>query len=295
MLKETVEKTDEMGSWQATLELWRRPSLAKGRVHRSPLALQLAVAIWPIDFLSTTLLQAHFSTDVAQVSSLTFVSTNFVASLIGMMIVEKCGRRKLLIGAGIANTLCLVAYMISDRLAFHAHTSFKYGCIASLVAFAFTYGFGLGGIAYIISSEIAPQRFRSLVQSVVFFVNTVSNFLFSFASLPLYRLIDVWSFLPLFIIPSCLSLVYLYFNMPETRNREIHEIVEQMSTGSRSPTSSHLSTSSDNSVSVKTLDSAETLSTDESEEKPAAQYSSNLRLAQELEAGKELDGKKEVV
>lgn len=59
-------------------------------------------------------------------------------------------------------------------------------------------------------------------------MNTVIIFAFSFVTLPLYRLIDVWAFIPLFIIPSTLSLIYLAMEMPETRGREIHEIVEQL-------------------------------------------------------------------
>ncbi|PIO67222.1 hypothetical protein TELCIR_11038 [Teladorsagia circumcincta] len=37
-----------------------------------------------------------------------------------------------------------------------------------------------------------------------------------------------WAFIPLFIIPSTFSLIYLYFNMPETVGREVHEIVEEL-------------------------------------------------------------------
>jgi len=44
----------------------------------------------------------------------------------------------------------------------------------------------------------------------------------------LYELISAYSFIPLFIVPSLLCLVYLYRELPETKNREIHEIVAQL-------------------------------------------------------------------
>lgn len=56
-------------------------------------------------------------------------------------------------------------------------------------------------------------------------INLVINFCISFSLFPLYRLIDIWAFVPLFIIPASIALIYLYAEMPETRGREIYEIV----------------------------------------------------------------------
>lgn len=35
-------------------------------------------------------------------------------------------------------------------------------------------------------------------------------------------------FIPFFIIPDFICVAYLYSYLPETRNREIHEIVEEL-------------------------------------------------------------------
>lgn len=135
-------------------------------------------------------------------------------SLTGMFFIERVGRRPLLLGFGVANILTLIAYVVFDRLTYYVSHDFRYGCAGSLLAYGITYGFALGPIAFFLSSELVPQRFRSLVQSLVFAVNTITSFVVSFATLPLYRWIDVWAFIPLFVIPSSLSLIYLYFNMP---------------------------------------------------------------------------------
>ncbi|KAI3420853.1 hypothetical protein GPALN_014472 [Globodera pallida] len=153
----------------------------------------------------------------------------------------------MLIFCGAANTLCLCAYIVFDRMTtegsiLYTNNHFKYGCVASLVAYGITYGVALGPIAFFITSELVPQRFRSLVQSIVFCINTVINFIFSFITLPLYELIDVWSFIPLFIIPSFVSIWYLVRELPETKGREIHEIVEQLKKRSRRSSSSEVTT-----------------------------------------------------
>jgi MFS family permease len=231
--------------------------------------------MWPITYVSTDLLEAHFSPALAQMSSFTVITINFISSIIGMFFIERYGRRPLLLGFGVANTLTLVSYVVFDRLTALVNEDFRYGCILSLVSYGITYGFALGPIAFFITAELIPQHFRSMIQSIVFAINTTLNFLFSFATLPLYRMINIWAFIPLFIIPSALSLIYLYFEMPETRGREIYEIVKELS--SRKSSANDL----EPTQSTKT-DTEDTLSTDTDEEDQPLNLTKNLCLAAEM-------------
>lgn len=52
--------------------------------------------------------------------------------------------------------------------------------------------------------------------------------LLTFAVLPLYNLIDSWSLLPLFVLPGYLCLFYLYKRLPETKGRDIQEVIEEL-------------------------------------------------------------------
>nr|CAD2145494.1 unnamed protein product [Meloidogyne enterolobii] len=222
---------------KALIQILKQPHLRKAFIIGT-LSLQIIVGIWPIIYISTDLLEAHFDANASQYSSFAFICANFVASVIGTCSVEKFGRRPMLIWCGIANTLCLCSYILFDRMTsqksiFFVNPQFKYGCVFSLIAYGITYGAALGPIAFFITSELVPQRFRSLVQSIVFMTNTIINFVFSFITLPLYEIIDVWSFIPLFIIPSIISICYLIKELPETKGREIHEIVEQLKKGTK--------------------------------------------------------------
>ncbi|KAH7717212.1 Protein F14E5.1 [Aphelenchoides avenae] len=230
VLREMMKESDDrigLPLSHALREVIRQPYLRKATTI-GILSLQIVVGIWPIIFISTDLLEAHFEAEMAQWSSFAFITANFFASLVGMCVVEKCGRRPLLIWCGIANTVCLAAYVFFDRMAEWYAKDFRYGCVAALVLYGVTYGAALGPIAFFITSELVPQRFRSLVQSIVFAFNTTVNFAFSFVTLPLYRWIGVWAFIPLFIVPSTLAIAYLIWQMPETKGREIHEIVGQL-------------------------------------------------------------------
>ncbi|KAK5986021.1 Solute carrier family 2 facilitated glucose transporter member 3 [Trichostrongylus colubriformis] len=229
MLLEIDDKPDKKPSiLSSAITVLREPHL------RTPffigcLCLQVVIGIWSIIYLSTDMLMVHFSPQIAQIASLLFILSNFIAGMGGMFIIERFGRRTLVLRLGILNTISLALYVLFDQLT-AIYNPFKWGTIIALMLFGITYGVGLGPIAFFITSELVNQQHRSLVQSMVFAVNTIANFAFTFATLPAYTAIQSWSFIPLFIIPSTFSLIYLYFNMPETVGREVHEIVEELMT-----------------------------------------------------------------
>jgi Sugar (and other) transporter len=59
--------------------------------------LQLLVGSWAIILVSTVILEAHFNASGAQLASLAFSTANLIASVIGMNVVEKFGRRPMLL------------------------------------------------------------------------------------------------------------------------------------------------------------------------------------------------------
>nr|CAD2196236.1 unnamed protein product [Meloidogyne enterolobii] len=86
----------------------------------------------------------------------------------------------------------------------------------------------LGTIPFYIVGELFPQNFRSTGQSAVNLFFFLSAFIIYTLTLPLYASIGVWCFLPLFIIPQIFCLTILWIFLPETRGREVHEIVDDL-------------------------------------------------------------------
>ncbi|PAV89886.1 hypothetical protein WR25_15208 [Diploscapter pachys] len=222
-----IEDADEKEPiWHSVITVIKTPVLRLAFIIGC-LATQTIVPSWPLLYLSTDILSVHFPEDEAQYISLGFIGANFIAGICGLVIIEKIGRRPLLLTMGSINTLSIIFYVIFDRLAF-SEPNFKWGTVASLILFGVTYGVALGPIAFFITSELVVQKYRSVVQSMVFAVNTVVNFTFSFVTLPLFDQFTSISFIFIFVCPSILSLIYLYFKMPETLGREIHEVVEEL-------------------------------------------------------------------
>lgn len=48
------------------------------------------------------------------------------------------------------------------------------------------------------------------------------------AVMPLFAMIGELTFVVLYIVPNALALLYLYKRLPETRGREIHQIIAEL-------------------------------------------------------------------
>ena len=137
ILKECDEKID-MPIWKALKEVLVQPHLRKALILGTT-SLQLVVGIWPILYLSTDILETHFSNEMAQYCSFAFIICDFIASILGTFYVDKYGRRPMMLGFGILNTICLISYLVFDRLA-AINGNYRYGCVVSLIAYGITYG-----------------------------------------------------------------------------------------------------------------------------------------------------------
>ncbi|CEF59817.1 General substrate transporter family and Major facilitator superfamily domain, general substrate transporter and Major facilitator superfamily domain-containing protein [Strongyloides ratti] len=235
-------------------EVFKTPNLLKAYII-GILALQIIVGIWPIIYLSTDFLSVHFDNLTAQYYSFGLTLACFFANLPGLLIIDRYGRRPLFLITAIINIISLIFYIISDRLSLNGYSYMKYGCVGSLFTFGISYGIALGPIAYFITSEMVPQRSRAVVQSMVFSTNTILNCIFSEITYPLYKLIEVYCFIPLFIIPSIFAAIYLSKNLPETRGKEIYQIVNEMTKNSQSyGSTNNISITSENSIKLSKKD-----------------------------------------
>ncbi|KIH66180.1 hypothetical protein ANCDUO_03491 [Ancylostoma duodenale] len=137
------------------------------------------------------------------------------------------GRRTILLSFTVVDNILLVLYVACAELS-PLVNGFKYGCLVLLVAYAFVYGSGVGPISWFISSELVPQKYRSITQSTCYSLNTIIVVILTFSILPLYSVVGTYAFLILYTIPSTISIFILYFYLPETKGREIHEIVAEL-------------------------------------------------------------------
>ena len=139
----------------------------------------------------------------------------------------RCPRRRLMISLCSGINAALILYVVLQSLNKLIDET-KYGCLVCFLIYGLAYGCGVGSLSCIMSSELVPQRHRSRVQSVVCSIYTVLLVITTFTVLPLYDKINSYAFVILYIVPNTFSIYYLYRYLPETRDREIYEIVDEL-------------------------------------------------------------------
>lgn len=102
-------------------------------------------------------------------------------------------------------------------------------------AYTLCYGLGFGTVSYFIGTEFCDIEYRSTVFSVCYSLNNIVVTLTSMQAIWAFKKFGPIAFVPLFVIPCALALFYLYVQLPETRNRDIADIVEELRSQKKKP------------------------------------------------------------
>jgi sugar porter (SP) family MFS transporter len=151
---------------------------------------------------------------------------NLVSTMIALLLIDRVGRRPLLLcgTAGIALSLVLTAYGFNANDGAMDPTL----VLAGLLGFVGCFAFSLGPGMWVLFSEIFPNRVRGLAISCVGFVNSsvcvVVQFLFPWQ---METHGGARTFL-LYASFACIGFVLLVKRLPETRGRSLEELEESL-------------------------------------------------------------------
>uniref|UniRef100_A0AC34Q4J4 Major facilitator superfamily (MFS) profile domain-containing protein n=1 Tax=Panagrolaimus sp. JU765 TaxID=591449 RepID=A0AC34Q4J4_9BILA len=159
-------------------------------------------------------------------AGLSFVS--LLAALGSSLVVERIGRRPLLLFANCGILLCNL--FISALLIAHDHHSFPLLSASLIICIAFFLTFfalGPGPVCYFITSELNDQKSRSAAQSWTSLTQMASRSILLAGFLPLKMAVGSGvAYMILFIAPITSVIIFLYFNLPETKNRDQKEVIK---------------------------------------------------------------------
>jgi sugar porter (SP) family MFS transporter len=183
-----------------------------------------------IYFAPTILNSVGISTSNAILASLPVGIINVVMTVVAIMVIDRVGRRPLLLGslAGMVVSLVLLGltFEISSLgSAVHALT------VLFLVTYVASFAIGLGPVFWLLISEIYPLRVRGEAMSVASSFNWLANFAVGLTFLNLVDAIGQAGTFWLYAAIGVLAILFTAAFVPETKGRTLEEIEEDRPRG----------------------------------------------------------------
>jgi major inositol transporter-like SP family MFS transporter len=230
---EAVDNEDQAahrGRWRDMFQGWVRPMVIIGILvafFANGCGINLIV------YFAPQLLQS-----VGMGSSASLLATvglgvvNVVFTVVGMALVDRVGRRPMLLVGAIGMTVSLGALAV--LLAFPVNGSTAVLSVICLAVYIVVYAVSPGLVAYVVISEIFPLHVRAKATAAATFAIFATNLLIGVFSLPLLETIGATATLSIFTV-VCATFIVFCLRMPETKGRTLEELEEHFRTGSALP------------------------------------------------------------
>lgn len=190
---------------------------------------QQFVGINVIFYYSTTLWKAvGFDESNSLLISVITSVTNVVVTLIAIWLVDRVGRKPILLTGSVLMTLSLatmaLAFAFAENVDGEPTLPGAWGPIALIAANLFVVGFGAswGPLVWVLLGEIFPSRIRGKALGVAAAAQWVANFLITVS----FPAMSAWS-LPLtygmYALFAALSFAYVAWRVPETKGMELEQ------------------------------------------------------------------------
>lgn len=190
--------------------------------------LTLSLPFYPVLQSSTLFFtKVNIPSQIAEMSSTILMLLLTVSSIIGTLFVDRFPRRLLLFTFGTVSTFFLLLFSVAAALG-NKIWWMKYASLGAMGIYITIYAMVVGPMTWFMGPELVTQKHRATVFCFCFAVCNILIAVTNFASIPLYEHVGPLTFIPLYVLPCTVALIYLFFYLPETRNRESHRIVASM-------------------------------------------------------------------
>jgi len=155
---------------------------------------------------------------------------NVVLTLVAMQLIDRVGRRPLLLVSLAGMTLSLFVLGMAFAL---PRLSGLLGWIAvsSLMLYVGSFAVGLGPVFWLVLSEIYPLRIRGRAMSVGTVANWSANLVVAVSFLTLTQVLGKSTTFWLYALISIGAWLFAFFLVPETKGRTLEEIEAHWRTG----------------------------------------------------------------
>jgi len=233
---EVHDEMDEMRQEQASMKLVPKVTL-KEMITNSSLRQPLIIAMMMMlaqqlsgincaIFYSTDIFEkAGLNDEASQGATLGMGSMNVLMTIVSLILIEKAGRKTLML-VGLSSMLVMTTLLLVSLLTYTSVPAMSYLAIVAVILFVVGFATGPGSIPWFFVTELFAQSGRPTATSIAVTVNWSANFLVGLAFVPLQRIMEAYVFIIFMVIQLCF-IIYVYFFVPETKNRTIEDITAQ--------------------------------------------------------------------
>ncbi|WP_459191723.1 sugar porter family MFS transporter [Halosimplex sp. J119] len=219
-IEETVEKQSDTGL-RDLLAPWLRPALVVGL---GLAVFQQITGINAVIYYAPTILESTGFGGVTSILATVGIGTiNVVMTVVAIALVDRVGRRKLLL-VGVGGMVATLAVL--GTVFYLPGFGGALGIVAtiSLMLFVSFFAIGLGPVFWLLISEIYPLSVRGSAMGVVTVANWLANLLVSLLFPVLTDNIGTPTTFWLFGLCSLVGLVFVHRFVPETKGRTLEAI-----------------------------------------------------------------------
>ncbi|STY34773.1 sugar porter family MFS transporter [Listeria fleischmannii] len=175
-------------------------------------------------YYGTTILQeSGFASSAALIANVANGFVSVLAVIIGISIMHKVDRRKLILTGITCTTLCMFLITVA-QFAFPTAAFLPYLVIILTVLFIGFFQGCIGPITWLLLSEIFPQKVRGLGMGISTFFLWIANCLVALVFPILLAAVGLAFTFLIFTIFNILSYIFTYKYAPETRGKTLEEI-----------------------------------------------------------------------
>lgn len=238
-LRGRVDVHDEMDEFKAEAEAIQRlpkvtlTEMVKNSSLRQPLIIaimmMLAQQLSGINaaiFFSTSIFKsAGLDTTAAQSATLGMGAVNVGMTFVSLVLIEKAGRKTLMI-IGLTIMAITTTGLLISLLLVEKYPVLAYVAIAMVIGFIIGFATGPGSIPWFFVTELFAQSGRPIATSIAVVTNWSANFLVGLGFAPLQLAIGAYVFI-IFIVMQIIFIIYVFLQVPETKNKTIEEITSK--------------------------------------------------------------------
>ncbi|HEU5267938.1 MAG TPA: sugar porter family MFS transporter [Jatrophihabitans sp.] len=189
---------------------------------------QQFVGINTVIYYAPTILSDTGLSKSSSITQTVFVGvTNVVFTVVAVLLLDRFGRRKLLLigTVGLILSLALLGvYFMSQTL----QTQAGYVALVALLVYIASFAVGLGPVFWLMISEIYPTGIKSKAMSVSTIANWGANFLVAATFLSLASAITRQGTFFLYTGIAILAFVFFAARVPETKDRTLEDIQREL-------------------------------------------------------------------